>query len=103
MKKLFQYHQEEMDYLKFRDPILGKFIDQIGFLERTVDDDLYVSLVGAIVSQQISGKAAETVFSRLENRIGTITPINMANFPDSDLQKCGLSWRKVSYIKDFTN
>lgn len=100
---MFNFGHEEMDYLKSREPILSKFIEQIGFLERTTDDDLFVSLVGAIVSQQISGKAAKTVSSRLESRIGSITPINMAKFPDSDLQKCGLSWHKVTYIKDFTN
>jgi DNA-3-methyladenine glycosylase II len=103
MRKIFNYGQLEMDFLKNKDQKLGVFIEKIGFLERTVDSDLYICLVGAIVSQQISGKAAETIIARMQTKLGTITPASMQMCSDNDLQSCGLSWRKVLYIKDFTN
>ncbi|MGD9605274.1 MAG: DNA-3-methyladenine glycosylase [Bacilli bacterium] len=103
MRKRFEYGQEEMNYLKTKDPKLGIFIDKIGYLERFVDDNLYFSLVAAIVSQQISGKAADTVLERIKAVVGNVNPENIAQCSSDDLQKCGLSWRKVSYIKDFTN
>jgi len=102
MKKIFAYGKLELDYLQSRDEILGKFIDKIGFIERTINDDLFQSLVEAIVAQQISGKAAETVYHRLEELVDIITPENIITCSDLDLQKCGLSWRKVNYIKDFS-
>jgi len=102
MKKIFAYGKLELDYLQSRDEILGKFIDKIGFIERTINDDLFQSLVEAIVAQQISGKAAETVYHRLEELVDIITPENIITCSDLDFQKCGLSWRKVNYIKDFS-
>ena len=102
MKQYFSYGSVATDYLKSKDQKLGKMIDIIGHLDRMIDPDLFVSLIGAIVAQQISGKAADTVWNRILEKVGTVTPESLHQCSDAGLQSCGLSWRKVSYIRDFS-
>ena len=56
---IFRYKQAELDYLRKKDKKLAAAIDRIGIIERGVDKDLFSALIGSIVSQQISNKAAE--------------------------------------------
>jgi 3-methyladenine DNA glycosylase/8-oxoguanine DNA glycosylase len=97
--QLFQYGPAEIGYLKRRDRKLGKAIDTIGIIERQVIPDLFTALVKSIVAQQISRKAADTVWSRLCVTCSGITPTCIAHTDVSDIQKCGLSMRKARYIK----
>lgn len=96
---IFRYGQKEMDYLKKKDKKLGLAIDRIGLIERLVIPDLFTALIHSIVSQQISSKAAATVWNRMHERFGTITPETMSSSAPEDIQQCGLSMRKVGYIK----
>jgi DNA-3-methyladenine glycosylase II len=61
--------------------------------------DLFKALVHSVVAQQISSKAAATVWGRLCGRLLDITPRKVASADVSDIQKCGLSMRKARYIK----
>ncbi len=63
----------------------------------------FEDLVDAICSQQLSGKAAKTIFGRVKSLLVKITPKNILSKTDQELRDCGLSWQKVSYIKDLTN
>lgn len=96
---IFKYGKVELDYLKSKDEKLGAIIDKIGMIEREVTPDLFTALVDCIVSQQISSKAAITVCSRLRERFGEICPETISGAAIDDIQKCGLSMRKASYIK----
>lgn len=60
----------------------------------------FEDLVNAICSQQLSGKAAETIFGRVKKLLVKITAVNILSKTDQELRDCGLSWSKVSYIKD---
>lgn len=60
----------------------------------------FEDLVDAICSQQLSGKAAKTIFGRVKNLLVKVTPENIISKTDQELRDCGLSWQKVSYIKD---
>lgn len=100
---IFEYGDKEINYLKSRDKILGEAIDRIGMIEREIDPDLFSSLVSSIVSQQISGKAAETVWNKLCEKVGEITPESMAKISEPELQSCGMSFRKAGYIKGITD
>ena len=62
---IFQYGQKEIDYLKKRDKVLGRAIDEIGIIRRPVIPDLFTALIWNIVGQQISSKAANTVWNRI--------------------------------------
>lgn len=70
---IFRYGETEIQYLKQRDPKLGAIIDQIGPIERTVDDDLFSAIVHHIVGQQISTKAQQTIWRRMREDLGETT------------------------------
>lgn len=95
----FKYGNNEINYLKKKDKRLGEAIDRIGIIEREVIPDLFTALINSIVGQQISSKAADTVWERLEALLGEITPHNITEASGEDIQKCGMSHRKASYIK----
>jgi DNA-3-methyladenine glycosylase II len=90
-----------------RDPVLRGAITRIGpclMAERQRNDHL-TALVGAIVSQQLSTKAAATIFGRFtalfpENQIPNAEAI--AAQSDSALRAVGLSGQKVSYLRDLS-
>ena len=100
MSTFFIYGEKEIAYLKNSDTALGSIIDEIGVIERPVISDLFTALVNSIVGQQISTKAMDTVWRRFEERFPQISPkvINIA--PIEDIQQCGMSMRKATYIKD---
>ncbi|HWP97292.1 MAG TPA: DNA-3-methyladenine glycosylase [Syntrophomonadaceae bacterium] len=97
--EVFLYGQKEMDYLKRKDKKLALAIDRIGMIERSVIPDLFAALVHSIVGQQISNKAVKTIWNRMLERFGEITPQNIAAVPSEEVQQCGLSMRKASYVK----
>jgi len=95
----FQYGDRETDYLKRKDKKLGAAIERIGLIKRQIVRDPYTALISSIVSQQISKKAAETVWDRLRKLLGTISPESIARTGLLEIQNCGMSTRKAEYIK----
>ncbi len=63
----------------------------------------FEDLIDAICSQQLSGKAAKTIFGRVKKLLIKITPENILSKTDQELRDCGLSWQKVSYVKDLAS
>lgn len=96
----FLYGQTETKYLKKRDKKLGEVIDALGYLRRSVEPDLFAALVNSIVGQQISTKAQVTIWNRMQDGIGTITPASVLALAPEELQAYGISFRKVSYIQN---
>lgn len=97
--EFFRYGTIETDYLKDRDPVLGAVIDRIGPIRRPVMPDLFAALVNSIVGQQISPKAADTVWNRMLKRFGTLSPGAIHEAAPEEIQRCGLSLRKAGTIK----
>lgn len=97
--EIFKYGETEIEYLKRKDKKLGAAMDRIGRIERKVTPDPFTALVSSVVGQQISSKAADTVWNRLCELLIHVTPQSIANADISDIQKCGLSMRKAGYIK----
>jgi DNA-3-methyladenine glycosylase II len=60
--------------------------------------DLFLNLVSAIVSQQISTAAARTIWSRFEGLVGEVNPKSVLSRSHEELRRCGLSGRKAEYI-----
>jgi len=97
---IFEYDQSSIEYLQKKDKKLGAAIQRIGMIERQVIPDLFVALVHSIASQQISNKAAATVWSRMQDHFGgQINPINLASASLEEIQQLGMSMRKAGYIK----
>lgn len=99
----FIYGDEEIEYLKSKDKILGGVIEKIGHIERVTDTDLFSSVVHHIIGQQISTKEQETIWQRLKDELGEVNAENIYKTDISRLQSLGMSFRKAEYIKDFAD
>jgi len=95
----FEYGQAELDHLRRKDKRLGRVIDSAGMLSAEMNPDLFTALVSSVVGQQISGKAAATVWNRVVERFGEITPSRLDRASLEDIQSCGMSFRKAEYVK----
>ena len=96
----FQYGQKEIDYLKAREPRLGRAIEQIGYIHRQVIPDIFEAIINSIVGQQITTKAQETIWGRMKDHFGMVTPQAVLEMEAERLQAFGISYRKVSYMKN---
>ena len=99
----FEYGQKEVQYLKRKDKKLSAAIDRIGLIKREVTPEPFIALVSSVVAQQISKKAAETVWRRLCELLHEITPGNIIKADEEYIQKCGMTMKKVGYIKGIAN
>lgn len=99
MEEYFNYGDKEIEYLKGRDKRLGEVIDRIGPIRRRVVPDLFAALVHSIVGQQISTKAQESIWRKIVEKFGDITPDNILAVTPDELQSVGISYRKVDYIR----
>jgi DNA-3-methyladenine glycosylase II len=98
--KHFDYGTAETAYLKKSDSALGEAIERLGRVERLVIPDLFHALLYAIIGQQVSAKAAQTVWRRLQESIGDITPKKISETSVQEIQKYGMTVRKAGYIVD---
>ncbi len=93
-------------HLKKNDPILKIAMEGIelrGLAGRIGACGPFEALVEAMVSQQLSVKAADTIFARfvtLTPGRAFPTPREIAKMPEAKMRKCGLSKMKVSFVKD---
>lgn len=99
-KQYFIYNQTEIDHLKSKDKKLADVIDKVGMIKRAVIPDLFSALTSSIIGQQISTKAHQTIWERMQKYLVTVTPKSILEHSDNELQSLGLSFRKVEYIKN---
>lgn len=99
----FKYGETEISYLKDKDKKMAEVIEQIGFIKREVDTDLFSAVIHHIVGQQISTKAQETIWKRMSDSLGTLNAENILEVEPAQLQSLGMSFRKVEYIRDFAD
>ena len=95
----FEYGRTELDHLRRKDRRLGRVIDSAGMIQAEMYPDLFTALVSSVVGQQISGKAAATVWNRVVERFGEITPSRLDRASLEEVQSCGMSFRKAEYVK----
>jgi len=97
----FEYSEKEIEHLRLKDKRLGEAIERIGHIYREVDSDIFSSIVHNIVGQQISSAALKTVWTRLNERLGSISAKTVYVASREELQGCGITFKKADYIKDF--
>jgi DNA-3-methyladenine glycosylase II len=86
-----------------KDPDLAKIIRSVGPYNIILEKNPYRSLVEAIITQQLSGKAAESISARFKNIYKRYPkPEDILKTPASKLQNAGLSRMKISYIRDLS-
>ena len=101
MKKPPAYWYRAKRILSKRDPILRKIIKKFnkGFL--TTRKDPFFSLCRTIVGQQISTKAADSIWSKFEIKCKKkILPNNILKLTSRSLRSAGLSHQKITYLKN---
>ena len=62
--------------------------------------DPFLTLARSVVGQQISVAAAQTIWNRFEAACGEVHPERVGRLRVSTLARCGLSGRKVEYLRD---
>ncbi len=99
MEKLFfKYSEVEKEYLSGKDKRLAEIIEKVGHIYREVNPDLFSSLIYYIVGQQISTKALATIWLRMIEGLGEITPSSICAQTPQHLQSYGLTFKKVEYM-----
>ena len=86
--------------LSRRDPVMGAIIRRHPRVHLVPRGEPFHTLARAIVGQQISVKAAQSVWDRLLACVGAATPAAVLAAKRPALRACGLSDRKVEYIAD---
>ena len=95
-----RYWSQATRELSARDPVLKKFIDQHRALTVGSRGDAFQTLARAIVGQQISVKAAQSVWERFVAAHSAMTPAVIAASSFEQLRGCGLSGQKSGYLLD---
>jgi DNA-3-methyladenine glycosylase II len=93
--------------LECGDPVMAELVERIGPLDHAArrrgrPDDAYGALLRTIVGQQLSTKAARTIYARLVALFGdnAPTPAELIAAQDADLRAAGLSRQKICYVRD---
>ncbi|HSA83832.1 MAG TPA: DNA-3-methyladenine glycosylase [Patescibacteria group bacterium] len=90
----------------FNDPVLKKLVKKYPapkFEDRSAN--FFYELIESIISQQLSIKAADTIFARFQTLFGKKfpTPTQVLALDDEKIRACGMSYAKVSYVKSVAN
>jgi DNA-3-methyladenine glycosylase II len=95
-----EYWGEACKHLMKKDRVMKRLIPQFGEASLQSRGDAFVTLARSIVGQQVSVKAAQTVWDRFALLPRKITPANVLKLKVDDMRAAGLSARKVEYIVD---
>jgi DNA-3-methyladenine glycosylase II len=93
--------RKALTHLKSSDPILASIIERVGPPKLTYREPTFEALARAIVFQQLSTKAARTIYGRLEEAAGgRLTPESIQGLSVGEMRRAGLSKQKIGYIRD---
>lgn len=89
-------------HLKKADPVLAAIIQKAGPYRVTYLEPVFQTLVRSIVYQQLSGKAAMTIFKRLAEaaKVTPLTPEAILKMRPQKMRALGLSKQKTVYIRE---
>ena len=87
-----------------KDPKMAEIIEQVGEYKVKITKNRYQSLVEAIIAQQLSGYAAESILKRFKKLYKSKfpKPVDVIKTSDAKLRSVGLSKMKITYIKDLS-
>ena len=94
-------HKKALKFLR-KDLVFRKIIKENEIEELDGETDLFQDLIESIINQQLSGKAAATIFGRFKNLFKTKTfplPQEILKISDEKIRGCGISYPKIKYIK----
>ncbi|WP_033827197.1 DNA-3-methyladenine glycosylase family protein [Bacillus andreraoultii] len=101
---LFSQDDVRVNEICKSDPLMGKLIGYIGDIELNLRRDYFKALTKSIIGQQLSSKAASTIYSRFEQLLQkNITPSSVKKISIEELRYVGVSKQKISYLIDLSN
>jgi DNA-3-methyladenine glycosylase II len=94
------YWADACKHLVKKDRVMRRLIPQFGDACLETRGDAFTTLARSIVGQQVSVKAAQTVWERFVALPRKMTPANVLKLKVDDMRAAGLSVRKVEYLVD---
>ena len=94
------YWSDAKAHLARRDKVLRKLIKDFPDANLVSRGDAFQTLARSIVGQQISVKAAQSIWARFADCSGAVTPAKVIALTPEAMRACGLSGSKVAYIRD---
>ena len=91
--------RDAIDELARREPAIAKALEEAGYPEPRISAPGYITLLRTIVGQQVSIKAAASMWAKLEILVGDPAPTNILAASDETLRAAGLSRQKMSYAR----
>lgn len=92
-----------INHLIDRDPVLKRIISQSPVCSINRHKNYYPAVVRSIIGQQLSIKAAASIYKKFSSHFGKqVKPDMVAATPVEELQKFGLSNAKARYVKDLS-
>ena len=95
-----RYWLNAVKHLQSNDPVLSKLINKHRSKTYLISENsTFITLTKIIIGQQISIEVANSIEGKIRKLLGNINPKKILATPDQHLRNCGLSFRKVTYIK----
>ena len=93
-----------LQHFSTRDVVMADVIRKVGAFKLSRNRNYFFVLCKAIIGQQISTKAAESISNRFVKifKDSGVTPKRVSSLSDNQLREIGLSGQKVKYIKDLS-
>ena len=96
-----KYWNKGKFYLSNKDKVLKKIIDQFPNQSLQLNNNSFQALINSIIGQQISTKAADSIWSKFEKKCNKrIKPKIILKISSRNLKSVGLSRQKISYLKN---
>lgn len=97
------YWEQAKQELMQKDRIMSRLIPQLGEVWLTPRGEAFVTLARSVIGQQISMKAADTIWQRFLLQCPDCAPAQVLQAGAEKLGACGLSKRKTEYILDLAD
>lgn len=96
--------KDPLEMLLSADMELAQIIRNVGNYSIEIHDNPFESLIRSIIYQQLAGKSANAIFQRFIGLYGSSfpTPNQIVDTEDGNLRKIGLSFKKITYVKDLS-
>lgn len=98
----FIFTQQDVDNLIKIEPKFKPFID-LDFGTKTINPNVFESIIESMIAQQISGRVAGIITNRLKEKVKVITPQKMLKLTDDEYKEIGLGPQKRGYIRSISN
>ncbi len=95
-----EYWDEAKRHLSKRDPVLRELVKKYPDAELGTRGDAFQTLARSITGQQISVKAAQSIWNRFAECAGKVNAKNVVALAPEAIRACGFSGSKVAYVKD---